>query len=82
MNRAEMLEKITGIFREVFDDDSLVITEATHAADIEDWDSLAQITLVTAVEDMFGMQFLLEDVTTMQNVGEMMDIIERELAAK
>lgn len=82
MTRAEMLEKINEIFKDVFDDDSLVITEKTYSADIEDWDSLAQITLVTAVEDMFGMQFLLEDVTTMKDVGNMMDIIERELAAK
>ena len=81
MNRAEILEKINGIFREVFDDDGLVITEKTYSADIEDWDSLAQITLITAVEDMFGVQFLLEDVTKMQNVGDMMDIIEREMAA-
>ncbi len=82
MNRDQMLEKINGIFKEVFEDDTLVITEKTYSADIEDWDSLAQITLVTAVEDMFDVQFLLEDVTRMQNVGDMMDIIERELAGR
>lgn len=82
MNREDMLEKINSIFREVFDDETLVITQLTCAADIEDWDSLAQITLVTSVEDLFGIQFLLEDVTAMKNVGDMMDVIERELAAK
>lgn len=82
MNRDQMLEKINGIFKEVFEDDTLVITEKTYSADIEDWDSLAQITLVTAVEDMFEVQFLLEDVSRMQNVGDMMDIIERELAGR
>lgn len=82
MNREDMLEKINHIFREVFDDEALVITQLTCAADIEDWDSLAQITLVTSVEDLFGIQFLLEDVTAMKNVGDMMDVIERELAAK
>jgi len=79
MNRAEILKKINNIFQTVFEDDSLVITELTHSADIEDWDSLAQVTLITTVEDTFNIQFLLEDVMKMQNVGNMMDIIEREL---
>jgi len=82
MSRAEMLQKINRIFKEVFDDGELVITERTYSADIEDWDSLAQITLITEVEDVFGIQFLLEDVTKMKNVGDMMDVIERELTAK
>ncbi len=82
MSRAEMLQKINRIFKEVFDDEELVITERTYSADIEDWDSLAQITLITEVEDVFGIQFLLEDVTKMKNVGDMMDVIERELTAK
>ena len=80
MTRTEMLEIINGIFREAFDDDSLVITEKTYSGDIEDWDSLMQITLVTAVEDRFNIAFLLKDVTSMQNVGDMMDIIEREMS--
>ena len=79
MTRTEMLDIITGIFREAFEDDSLVITEKTFSGDIEDWDSLMQITLVTAIEDRFNIEFLLNDVTSMQNVGDMMDIIEREL---
>lgn len=82
MDRAEMLKKINDIFKKVFEDKDLAISERTCSEDIEDWDSLAQITLVTEVEDLFGIQFLLEDITKMKDVGDMMDVIERELVSR
>lgn len=82
MSRAEILKIVNEIFRTVFEDNSLIITEKTYSADIEDWDSLAQITLVTTVEDSFEIQFLMEDVMKMKNVGDMLDVIERELNVK
>ena len=78
MFRDEMLEKINGIFREAFEDDTLIIKEETSANDIEDWDSLMQITLIAAVEDMFDVKFTLEDALSMKNVGDMMTLIERK----
>ena len=48
MTREEVYEKLTGIFRDVFNDDALLISDRTTAADIEDWDSLEQINLVVA----------------------------------
>lgn len=78
MERKEILEKLNDIFHEVFDDDSLVITEATTAKDIEDWDSLTHITLIAAVEDEFDMKFAMKDVIGMKNVGEMVDILAEE----
>ena len=71
----EIYERLNDIFRDVFDDDSLSVTPATTAADIEDWDSLSHITLVSAVEDEFRMKFSMKEVVGMQNVGEMATIV-------
>ena len=57
MKRNEILKKTTEVFRDVFDDDNIVITEETTAADIEDWDSLTHITLVSEIEDTFDYKF-------------------------
>lgn len=75
MNETQILKKLNVIFREVFDDDSITVTRATTADDIEDWDSLEHITLIGAVESAFRIRFKMHEVSTMKNVGEMVDII-------
>lgn len=75
MKREEIFEKLNEIFREVFEDDDIVVTETTSAADIEDWDSLTHITLISSVEEEFDIKFAMKDVIGMKNVGEMVDII-------
>ncbi len=77
MNENAILEAIQPIFHDVFDDDSLVITRATSAADIEDWDSLEQINLLTAMEKKFDVKFSLGDVRGLQNVGDLVDLLMR-----
>ena len=76
MTRQEIFEKLNEVFSDVFDED-IVVNDKTTAADIEDWDSLTHITLISEVEDAFGMKFSMKDVLGMQNVGEMADIIEK-----
>lgn len=71
----EIYERLNEIFRDVFDDDSITVTATTTANDIEDWDSLSHITLVSAVEDEFRMKFSMKEVVGMQNVGEMATIV-------
>ena len=68
-------ERLNGVFRDVFDDDSICINENTTSEDIEDWDSLEHINLIAAVEDEFKMRFKMKEVSGMKNVGEMMAII-------
>ncbi len=82
MNREEIFEKITVIFREEFDDDSIVIVDETNSEDIEDWDSLAHVELVMEMERTFGLKFNIKEVGKLANVGEMVDLIERKLAEK
>lgn len=75
MERSEVFTKLNEIFRDYFDDETISLTESTTADDIEDWDSLEHINLIVAVEKAFGMKFTMGEVTTMKNVGAMVDII-------
>ncbi len=75
MEREEVFERLNNVFRDVFDDDSIVVNENTTSNDIEDWDSLEHINLIVAVEQEFGMKFNMGEVTTMKNVGDMVNII-------
>ena len=77
MSEQEILNAVQDIFRDNFDDDTLEITRSTCADDIEDWDSLEQINLLTAMEKKFGLKFKLEDVRGLNNVGDLLDLIER-----
>ena len=79
MSREEILKKVNEIFWDVFDDESIVVTEETTAADLEDWDSLTHITLISEIEGEFGFTFAMKDVLGMKNVGEMLDIIKKAI---
>ena len=75
MSKAEIFEKLNGIFRDVFDDESITVTEETTADDIEDWDSLSHIMLLSAIEDEFGVKFDMKAVLGLKNVGAMAELI-------
>lgn len=75
MTKQEIFEKLNEIFQDVFDDDTITVTEATTANDIDAWDSLEHINLIDAVEKEFGMRFRMQEVSGMRNVGEMAEII-------
>ena len=75
MERNEILSRIQDIFRDVLDTEEIELTDATVADDIEEWDSLEHINLISAVESTFRMKFKMKEVSTMKNVGEMVDII-------
>lgn len=75
MNREEVLLRLNDIFKDVFDDNTIMIRDETTAKEIEDWDSLEHINLILAVEQCFGIKFSMLEVTQIKNVGEMIDII-------
>ena len=68
--------KLNVIFRDLFDDESIVVTPQTTANDIEDWDSLEHITLIATVERTFKMKFKMGEISSMKNVGQMANIIQ------
>lgn len=75
MSREEIYKKLNDVFRDVFDDDSITVNDATTSADIDGWDSLEHINLISAVEQEFGIHFGMGQIVSMKNVGEMVDII-------
>ena len=75
IDRQEVFKRLNEIFQDIFDDEELVVTDETCADDVEDWDSLRHITLISAVEKAFGMKFAMKEVLEMKNVGIMADII-------
>lgn len=79
MTREEIYEDLNEVFRDVFDDDSIVVNDETTSDDIDEWDSLEHISLIAAVEQQFGMKFTMGQIVTMKNVGEMVDIIAAQI---
>ncbi|MBQ8604310.1 MAG: acyl carrier protein [Oscillospiraceae bacterium] len=77
MTREDIFAQLTEIFQDVFDDDEIVLTDDTTADDIEDWDSLEQINLLVAIEKQFKIKFQLADVSNLENVGAMVDLVEK-----
>lgn len=78
MSREQLYVKLNEIFCEVFDDQSIMVSDTTTANDIERWDSLMHINLLFAIENAFDIRFDMEEGLMLQNVGEMADIIERK----
>ena len=75
MTEKEIFEKLEEIFEDVFDE-KISLKADTTADDVDDWDSLSHITLVSSVEDAFGIKFKMKEVSSMKNVGEMVAIIK------
>ena len=73
-----ILPAVQEIFRDVFDDASLVITAETNSTNVQDWDSLAHLSLVTAIERHFKVRFALGELQGIKDVGEMLTLIEKK----
>lgn len=79
MEKHEILNQLTGIFREVFQNPSITINPATDASEIDEWDSLNHATLVSKVEKHFNIRFKLSEMLNFKNVGNMCDAIEKKV---
>jgi len=80
MNRDDYINKLQDIFRDIFDDYNLVVNESTSSDDIEDWDSLTQISLTTAIEKEFEVKFTIQEFMELKNVGEMVVLLTSKLS--
>lgn len=76
MERKEIFEKLTLIFRDVMDNDEIVLEENTTAEDIEEWDSLAHVQLIEKIEAVFGVRFSAKEMTSWDELGELVDSIQ------
>ena len=75
MTREEVFTKLTDVFRDVFDNDNIVLKEGTVSSDIQDWDSLEFINIVVAVMETFKIKFSIEDLKKLDNVGQLVTLI-------
>lgn len=69
------MEKLGGVFEEVFDR-PVELREDTTAADIEEWDSIAHVTLILATEEEFGVRFDSSEIANASDVGEFVSLLE------
>lgn len=75
MNKTEILSRVTDVFRVVFEDPNLVVVGETTADDIEAWDSLTHMILISEIEKKFGVRFKLNDIMNFKNVGDTIDCL-------
>jgi acyl carrier protein len=74
------LGKLNPIFRQVFEDDDIIVKRETTADDIDAWDSLSHINLVMAIEMEFKIRFALGELQSLKNVGHLADLIDKKLS--
>ena len=80
LDDAAIRARLTDIFRDTFDDESIEIHDAMTAADVDEWDSLNHINLILAVERGFGVRFKTSEIGNLANVGEFLELLKGKLA--
>ena len=80
MNEDRIWTELNGVFRDVFDDDSIAVGPGTTAADIPEWDSQAHISLIVAAEERFGVRFRTAEIEGLKDVGDFVRLIHTKVA--
>jgi len=75
MPEKDLMSTLTAVFQTVFGDETLSLSRATTARDVEGWDSLMHINLIVAVEREFKIRFTTREIAGLQDVGELLDLI-------
>jgi acyl carrier protein len=76
VSEINLLTRVQDIMADTFDEDDLVVTPETTAADVEEWDSLSHIRLIVAIEREFGFKFSNAEIDGLENVGDLIRAIE------
>ena len=79
MERNEIFKRVEEIFREELEQEDLVLTDETTADDVDGWDSLSHVQLVAAMEEAFGIEFKSREILSWDNVGDLIDSIEKKV---
>ncbi len=82
MQQQQIYAELTGIFRDVLDDESLELRPGLTAGDVPAWDSFNHINLLVAVESKFGVKFKTAELESLQTVGHLADLVQAKLAAQ
>jgi len=75
MERSTIVSNLTVVFRKVFNNESLVLNDELTANDVESWDSLTHMILISEIESTFQVKFKLKELNKMRNVGDMIDLL-------
>ena len=78
MKKEEIIKKLEEIFSDLFDEE-MTLLEKTSPADIDEWDSLMQISILAAVQDEFDVSFEIDEIVAMKNVGDIISAIEEKM---
>ncbi len=73
-----VIEKLETVFRREFEDETILLTTETTADDISEWDSLSHVNLILAIEEAFDLHFNVTEIATLENVGQLADIIQQK----
>lgn len=79
MERNEIIEKLTAIFRTTFNEPELVLNDEMNAGDVETWDSLTHMLMVSEVESLFDIRFKLKELNQLKTVGDIVKTLEEKL---
>lgn len=79
MESTELYSRLTKVFRDVFDDDEIVVRPELTADDVDEWDSLKHIRLILSVEEAFRIRLSAAEVSRLNNVGEFATLIESKI---
>ena len=82
MQQLDIYAQLTGIFHDVFDDDTLVLAPELTAASVPEWDSFNHINLIVAVESTFKIKFQTAELESMNTVGHLVELIEKKLTVQ
>jgi len=78
----DLLPDVQDIFRDVFDRPDLVITRQSDASNVEDWDSLTHINLITAISKKYKVRFALGELEELKNVGDLLNLMQKKIDTK
>lgn len=81
MEMQRILDQIQDIFREILEEESLMLTHQTTAEDVEGWDSLTHIQLIVAIEEKLKIKFSSKEILSWKNVGELINSIDAKVSA-
>jgi acyl carrier protein len=79
---SNILSQLQPIFRDILDNPHLNLTRESNASNVAGWDSLAHINLLSVIERQFGISFSLGELQELQNIGDMVDLMERKAATR
>ena len=79
--KTRALKMLEPIFRDLFMDESITLSETSSPADINEWDSMAHVTLLSSVERAFGVRFTAEEMGSIQDVATLLQVLNEHAAS-